>query len=127
VVNVALGGTLYQDILQDGPSDADHTTPPERERDFLAHSVNVEESSCLRRLVGAARLQVNSRHHQAVRGVAPALRVTATSDDGVIEALESADGRILTIQCHPENLTVHAWARALFEGFAAAARGRDVR
>lgn len=122
VVNVALGGTLYQDIVSDGVGSLEHDVPLEKGRDFLAHEIEVEPESRLRFLLGAARLPVNSFHHQVVRQVAPDLRVTAVSDDGLIEALESADGRILTIQCHPEELTAHAWARDLFRGFVELAR-----
>lgn len=117
VVNVALGGTLYQDIVSDGASTVAHDMPLEQGRDFLAHEIEVEPTSRLRALLGATRLPVNSFHHQVVRRVAPALRVTAMSEDGLIEGLESEDGRVLTIQCHPEELTTHAWARQLFRGF----------
>jgi putative glutamine amidotransferase len=124
LVNVALGGTLYQDIRRDGLSDFQHATPQEKGRDFLAHAIDVTAGSRLAELLGATRLDVNSFHHQAVRRVAPGLIVTATSSvDGVIEGMESPDGRIVTIQCHPEELTAHAWARALFSGFVAVAAG----
>lgn len=125
VVNVALGGTLYQDIVSDGVSSVTHDEPLEKGRDFLAHAIEVEPDSRLRQLLGATRLPVNSFHHQVVRRIAPGLRVTATSDDGLVEGLESADGRVLTVQCHPEELTAHAWARALFSGFVAIADKRS--
>jgi putative glutamine amidotransferase len=125
VVNVALGGTLYQDIVSDGASSTAHDEPLEKGRDFLAHTIDVEPDSRLCRLLGATHLSVNSFHHQVVRRVAPGLRVTATSEDGLVEGLESADGRVLTIQCHPEELTALAWARSLFGGFVAIAEGRS--
>ena len=122
VVNVAMRGTLYQDIVRDGLSGLSHTTDPALGRDHLAHVIEIRAGSRLHALVGAGRLEVNSFHHQAVRAVAPDLGVSAVSAvDGVIEGLESADGRILTVQCHPEELTNHDWARALFSGFVAAA------
>lgn len=122
VVNVAMGGTLYQDLVQDGLTSVAHRTDPALGRDHLAHVIEVRAGTRLQGLLGASRLEVNSLHHQAVRSVAPDLRVSAVSAvDGVIEGLESADGRILTVQCHPEELTNHAWARALFSGFVAAA------
>ena len=121
VVNVAMGGTLYQDLVQDRLTGFSHTTDPALGRDHMAHLIEIRAGSRLHALVGAGRLEVNSFHHQAVRTVAPDLRVSAVSaGDGVIEGLESADGRILTVQCHPEELTDHAWARALFSGFVAA-------
>ena len=121
VVNVALGGTLYQDIEADGASPHQHAVPVELGRDHLDHWIDVEPDSRLRQVVGAASLQVNSAHHQAVKRVAAGLRVSARSrDDRIVEALESIDGRILTVQCHPEELTA-AWSRALFRAFVQAA------
>jgi putative glutamine amidotransferase len=120
VVNVALGGTLYQDIASDHLSRLPHATEAEKGRDFLAHAVDVCPSTRLREVLGSDRLEVNSFHHQAVRDVAPGLTVSAYSvDDRVIEGLESVDGSILTVQCHPEELTALAWARALFRSFVA--------
>ena len=124
LVNVALGGTLYQDIAADGLSSFDHWAPLEKGRDYLAHTINLEPGSRLRQVVDADEVEVNSFHHQAVRDVAGGLRVNALSPDGVIEGLESSDGHVLTLQCHPESLAT-AWARAVFEAFvAAAAHGR---
>jgi putative glutamine amidotransferase len=128
VVNVALGGTLYQDLARDGATDLPHATPRELGRDHLAHGIEVTPSSHLHRALGGTRLAVNSFHHQAVRRVAPGLEVTAVSPgDGVIEGLESADGLVITVQCHPEELTAHAWARHLFASFVATARERSPR
>ena len=119
VVNVALGGTLYQDLADDGATAFPHATPAERGRDHLAHSIEVTPGSHLRDALGADRREVNSFHHQAVRRVAPGLLVTAVSpDDGIVEGLESPDGLVLCVQCHPEELTTaHAWARGLFRAF----------
>lgn len=121
LVNVALGGSLFQDIVADGVTGLDHWAPLERGRDHLAHSVSLEPESRLRAVIGADQVEVNSFHHQAVKQVATGLRVNARSPDGVIEGLESADGRILTVQCHPESLPAAPWARALFEAFVAMA------
>lgn len=123
VVNVALGGTLYQDILTDGVSNHQHYVPAELGRNHLDHWIDVDPESRLRRVVGATSLQVNSFHHQAVKRVASGLRVSATSrEDGIVEGMESADGRILTVQCHPEELA-QKWSRALFRAFVEAAAG----
>lgn len=127
MVNVALGGTLYQDITTDGLSSFDHWAPLERGRDYLAHTILVKPGTHLHEIVGADELEVNSFHHQAIRDVAPGLLVNATSPDGVIEGLESPDGRVLTVQCHPESLITAGWARALFEAFVAAASLQRVR
>jgi putative glutamine amidotransferase len=124
VVNVAMGGSLYQDLARDGVTSLRHATDLTLGRDRLAHAIEVRPGTRLRELLGADRLEVNSHHHQAVRRVAPGLVVSAVSiADGVIEGLESGDGRIVTVQCHPEELTHLAWARALFRGLVAAASG----
>jgi putative glutamine amidotransferase len=126
-VNVALGGTLYQDLALDGATTLQHRSPAELGRDHEAHEIVVLPGSRLHAALGADRLQVNSHHHQAVRHVAPGLRATAVSPlDGIIEGLESADGLVLTVQCHPEEMTAHAWARGLFEAFVAIAADRRV-
>ena len=117
LVNVALGGTLYQDIAADGLSSFDHWAPVEKGRDFLAHTIRLAPGSRLREIVGAEELEVNSFHHQAVKEVGSGLRVNAWSPDGVIEGLESVDGRVLTVQCHPESLAAWPWAKALFAAF----------
>lgn len=116
VLNVALGGSLLQHV-------EGHTWEG-RPRDQPSHEISVEAGSHLERLVGATRLAVNSGHHQAVREVAPGLNVSAVSDDGLVEALESADGRLLSVQCHPEELAGgQEWARRLFKGFVSRAAG----
>jgi putative glutamine amidotransferase len=125
VVNVALGGTLYQDLASDGATDFPHATEQEKGRDHLAHAIDVTPGSHLREALGAGRLEVNSFHHQAVRTLAPGLLVTAVSPDGIAEGLETADGLVLTIQCHPEELGAHEWARGLFRWFVRTAAERS--
>ncbi len=123
VVNVALGGSLYQDIRADGASPENHWAPLEQGRDHLAHSIEIVPGSLLSQLAGADRVEVNSFHHQAVKEIAPGLAVNAYSTgDHVIEGLESADGMVLTVQAHPEAL-VHSqsWANRLFQAFVLAA------
>jgi putative glutamine amidotransferase len=125
MVNVALGGSLYQDITAEGVSSFDHWAPLERGRDYLAHTIHLTPGTHLREIAGSDEVEVNSFHHQAVKQVAPGLRVNARSPDGVIEGLESADGLVLTVQCHPESLTAADWARRLFAAFVAAASDRS--
>jgi putative glutamine amidotransferase len=118
VINVALGGSLYQDVPSEHPSDVTHRTPSNLGRIHLAHTIQVEPGSRLAQVTGQTQLQVNSFHHQAVKGVAPGLKVTATSPDGLVEGLETDDGAIVAVQCHPEELTEFTpWAAALFEDF----------
>jgi putative glutamine amidotransferase len=124
VVNVALGGDLYQDLVADGLTERPHATELALGRDHLAHAIEICPGSRLSQVLdGAVRINVNSFHHQAVRQVAPSLNASAFSvPDRVIEALESSDGRVLCLQCHPEELTAgHGWARLVFNKFVEAA------
>jgi putative glutamine amidotransferase len=110
LINVALGGTLHQHI--DGHDM--HSEP----RNTLAHRIDIDASSELARATGTPTLQVNSLHHQAVKQVAPGLRVTARSTDGTVEGIESGDGRVVAVQCHPEELVSDlSWAQTLFQAF----------
>jgi len=84
-----------------------------------SHAVRVEPGSLLERTLGARSATVNSRHHQAIRDLAPGLRAVAWAEDGVIEGAELADASApwtVAVQWHPEDLT----ERALFDGFARA-------
>ncbi|QWL32749.1 gamma-glutamyl-gamma-aminobutyrate hydrolase family protein [Rathayibacter toxicus] len=101
VINVALGGTLVQDL---GPEsshvNADAPVPERMQR----HNVEVVADSALAQLVGAGSLVVQSAHHQAVDVVAPGLRVVARASDGVVEAVEHSHAPILGVQWHSEAL-----------------------
>lgn len=129
VMNVALGGTLVQDIPSQRPSDIEHDLSSRRTE--RVHAVEIEANSELARVVGATRITANSSHHQSVDRVAGDLRVTARSDDGIIEAVEPREPGwwMLGVQWHPEELTgtPEDWDRRLFEEFARAVRasGRD--
>ncbi|HAT54723.1 MAG TPA: gamma-glutamyl-gamma-aminobutyrate hydrolase [Lactobacillus sp.] len=105
VVNVALGGTLYQDLSYDKDAYIQHSQ--RAAGNLPTHHINVVSDSVLYDLLGA-RPFVNSRHHEAVKDTAPGLRVIATADDNVIEALQSENNdQILTVQWHPENMQKH--------------------
>lgn len=94
-------------------------------RTRLAHAIDVEQNSELRRASGAGRLMVNSLHHQAVKGLGSGPKVTVSSPDGVVEGVEGGD-RIVAVQCHPEELVIERrWALRLLQRFverAASAR-----
>lgn len=102
VLNVALGGTLVQDVPTQVPGAVQHYA--HGLETVLLHHVDIEPGSRLHAIMdGEARVAVNSWHHQAARDVAPGLRVSARAKDGVIEALEAADGSpVLAVQWHPE-------------------------
>jgi putative glutamine amidotransferase len=125
VLNVACGGTLWQDLHVEGVTRIAHDREP---RDLLAHAIAIEPGSVLARAMGATRVEVNSMHHQGIRDLGAGLRAVATSDDGLIEGVELQDSRfVVGIQCHPEELAPkHEWARRLFTALAdAGARYRE--
>lgn len=123
VLNVALGGTLLEDIKSLVPDALNHDLPEHLPRSFLAHTVKLVPDSTLVRHMQMRESQVNSIHHQAIRDLAPELTITANSPDGIIEAVE-IDGSAFAVgvQWHPENLVDNDPAMlALFAGLTEAA------
>ena len=99
LLNIASGGSLYQDVVEDGLTKADHGDGP--------HTVRTDAGGIARRILGRCAT-VESVHHQAVRKVGRRLKVTATSPDGVIETIEREDRRFaLGLQWHPERTDEH--------------------
>ena len=99
--NVMLGGSLYQDIPTECPSDVEHhETPP---YDKVAHQVQVEEGTPLFEAVGVREMGVNSYHHQGIKTLGKGLKVAAKAPDGMVEAVYLPDHRFaLGVQWHPE-------------------------
>jgi len=120
LLNVALGGTLYQDLRAQEATEIDHTGSRPVGRDHLLHPVRIEPASRLAELIGAPEVAVNSLHHQGIKALAPGLRAVAWSPDGVIEAVEGKGRFCLAVQWHPEELQAHAWAARLFQGLVRA-------
>ncbi|WP_296112982.1 gamma-glutamyl-gamma-aminobutyrate hydrolase family protein [uncultured Limosilactobacillus sp.] len=105
LINAGLGGTLYQDLSEDPSAKLKHHQLAPG--NLPTHHVNTEPGSKLNELLGD-RVYVNSRHHQAVKRIAPGLRITATADDGVAEAIESENSdQVVAVQWHPENMFKH--------------------
>jgi len=122
VLNVALGGSLWQDLRHQGVTSVDHSDADGRARSAFIHRVRLDPDSRLAQLIDETEVRVNSLHHQAVKSVAPTLRVTGLSDDDVIEALESPERRfMIAVQWHPEEIDDRPWVQRLFGGFARAA------
>jgi putative glutamine amidotransferase len=140
LINACLGGTLWHDLPSEHPSDVEHhmnppydtfghdvlvdaNTPLGDMLDGMAQS-QVDDSDMTRDKSGNWLIAVNSYHHQAVRNVAPTLKVMATAADGVTEAVYRPDSRFLwAVQWHPEFLhKVDARSRAIFQMFVDAAR-----
>ncbi len=118
LINVALGGTLFQDLPSERPGSVDHS--PSGSRNARSHRVRIEPGSRAARALDATTIMVNSLHHQAIKDLAPGLVATGWTDDGLIEAAEnSTDGSwILAVQWHPEEM--HADRRAPEHGLFSA-------
>jgi len=121
-LNVAAGGSLVQDIEAQAPDALQHRYYPDFPLDLLSHTVRLEPGSRLAEILGREEFEVNSLHHQAVKGVGADLRVTARAPDGMIEALEGSGGAwVVGVQWHPEWLLEKSPSmKRLFEAFVAA-------
>lgn len=104
MLTVALGGSVYQDIYSQQADRQLLGHDQQLDRRYASHTIQpTADSLVLRRLLGEAPVAVNSFHHQAVKEAGPLLRVCATSPDGLIEAVESAEYKsVLGVQWHPE-------------------------
>ena len=121
VLNVALGGSLYEDILDQKDGALKHDYYPDYPRNLLSHGVEIEPASRLAGILGLTAAQVNSLHHQGVRQLASRLNATAHAPDGILEAYELPAHRFgLAVQWHPEWLQEHEPMRKLFSDFVEA-------
>lgn len=122
VLNVALGGTLYQDIAAHIPNALDHAYVARQPMETIAHSVTLDAGSRLAAILGGTTFDVNSAHHQALKAVADRLVVTGYAPDGVIEAVEmAAHPFCVSVQWHPEAMVkVSPTMWPLFEAFVQA-------
>ena len=128
LLNVGLGGTLYQDVADCFPEPINHKQPwgPGGWEDPL-HTVSLEAGSLAARVYGGTAVGGNSGHHQALKEVAPALRATGRTDDGLVEAVEHpGKAFVLGVQWHPEKMfAAHAEHLRPFAGLVEAARERQ--
>lgn len=119
VMNIALGGTMYQDIY----SQIDEELLQHQQNapsDHASHFVDIVKDSLLHQIVGVERMKVNSRHHQANWKLGEDLQKSATASDGVLEAIESKESPfVLGLQWHPENLLLAGdeLSRKIYERF----------
>ena len=122
VINAVLGGTLWQDLPKQRPSEVEHHGLPPYEEPV--HEVDVLSSTPLAEAIGAGSYAVNSYHHQALRDLAPGLEAMAVAPDGVIEAVWRPESRFLwAVQWHPEfSRGVDEKSRKVFSAFVDAAR-----
>lgn len=113
LINVGLGGSLYQDLSENAAANLKHAQ--DAPGNLPTHHVTVADNTHVHALVGK-RPYVNSRHHQAIKTIASNLICSARADDGVVEALESKNSdQIVAVQWHPENMFKHyEYSRNLF-------------
>ena len=125
VVNVALGGSLYQDLPAQYESDINHAqTAPKTEP---SHSVRVVTGTPLHSITKSERITANSFHHQAIKRLGEGLVPMAYADDGIVEAVYAEVGGYLrAYQWHPERLyDIDEKTRLIFADFINAASGKD--
>ena len=120
-MNAFLGGTLYQDLPTQHPSDTEHHQKPPY--DVPVHKVNIAKESSLYRLLNTTSITVNSYHHQAVKQKAECLQTMAVSEDGIVEAVELPGKRyVRAVQWHPEFSYVRdESSKKIFEEFVRSA------
>ena len=125
VLNVALGGALYQDIAAHIPNALDHAYVATQPMETIAHSVTLEPGSRLAAILGGTTFDVNSSHHQALKTVAARLAVAGHAPDGVIEAVEMPEHAFcIGVQWHPEAMVkTSSTMWPLFEAFVQASGG----
>ena len=122
VINETLGGTLYQDIPSQLPAAEMHHQSSAR--DEVTHSVSVTPGTYAYKVFGAEKIYVNTFHHQAIKDLGEGLTITARAKDGIVEAVENADGSVFGVQWHPEELyRLYPEHRAIFTTFIDRCRG----
>lgn len=125
VINVTLGGSLYQDLEAQYPDAIKHDYFPTYgfSRDHLAHEVAVTEGSRLRDVLARDRITVNSMHHQGIKTLAPTLVANAVAPDGLVEGVELPGAPFCVgVQWHPEVFEMaNPDTRHVFREFIAAA------
>lgn len=113
IINIFFGGTLYQDIPSQKPSDIVHSFGTAR-----AHRLKIAPDSRLCKVLGTTETMVNSSHHQAVKDLAPGFRIAAQAEDGVVEAIESDVYPVAAVQFHPEAMVEYdALFREIYKHF----------
>lgn len=118
LLNVALGGTLYQDIGSLYPGSVDHCRQ-DLPRNTITHEVFVEAGSRMEKVLGTRRFGVNSLHHQAIKMPGKGVHISGRAEDGIAELMEVSAYRFaMAIQCHPEEIYMKENACAnLFSAF----------
>lgn len=126
MINVSLGGNLFQDLPSQFQSEVNHQAEGPDRFSKKMHKIVMDQDSNLRRIIKRQSINVNSVHHQAIDRLGEELKISARSEkDGLIEGIESCREQfLLGVQCHPESLAIKiqpSWRR-LFEAFIKACR-----
>jgi putative glutamine amidotransferase len=117
VINIALGGSLYEDLEEQFSVEIQHDNH-DRPRNYLAHTADIQPGSYISQALGTGLIKVNSLHHQGVNRIAPGLKISALAPDGLVEAFELVNYPFgLAVQWHPEELQESASMRSLFQAF----------
>jgi putative glutamine amidotransferase len=130
LINVDFGGTLYQDLAEDFVPEFEHQqVEAGRQRSDLTHTVTVTEPDSLLHQAVRGSCRVNSLHHQAIKHLGRGLKVSAHSEDGLVEAVEASDDYpfLLAVQWHPEELTERDEQLRIFKVFVSKCRERSER
>lgn len=125
ILNVCLGGSLYQDIDRQLAGGINHSQ--KAAKSVPTHTVSISDGTRLREVFGKKNIWVNGRHHQAVKDLAPGLVVSATAADGVVEAVEDPSKQfVVGVQWHPEgNWKDDLNSKRLFKAFVKEAGARS--
>lgn len=124
VLNVAFGGTLYQDLSCIPSRKITHADPHQTGKVF--HRVRIEKGSRLHNIIGQTAIQTNSSHHQAIDRLDGGLRASAFAPDGIIEGIEHPGfNLVLSVQWHPESIYGRAHSRKLLNAFVTEAARRS--
>ena len=121
LLNIVLGGTLYQDIAEQFSGTLNHCRR-DLPRATLTHTVQIEAGSLVEKIMGTRQISVNSLHHQAVKDLGQGVRITGRSEDDLAEILELPGHRfVVAVQCHPEEIYTEETAfDKLFRAFVCA-------
>jgi putative glutamine amidotransferase len=127
MINVKFGGALYQDLVRDEAVEREHRRS--QPRNEAVHQVAVTEPESLLGNAFQGSCRVNSLHHQAIKRVGRGLKVTAYSDDGLVEALEAGGDYpfLMAVQWHPEEMVEQPEQKKIFEQFLARCREAEAR
>ena len=106
---VATGGSLYQDIYSQREEETFLHCQSGR-RTYGVHQVQIDKDSHLFQILETGQIATNSMHHQSVRTLGKGLRLSAHTEDGIVEAVESLDGRLIGVQWHPEEMVPESGA-----------------